>query len=169
MTSTTADGEVSLRRWKQVAAGSLRAAVILLAILLAVVVIPLRLTSLTDDRLYGTWQSDADRTIAGLREVQSIDEQREAKLRTLFGRLRVTWTAATYTSELDGVTDTRRYQLLAKDASSVVIRDVDPVPSPLEALELNLSKFTVLHFDGPDTYWLDSELGRHREFFRRAP
>ncbi|WLD12547.1 hypothetical protein [Planctellipticum variicoloris] len=160
--------EDSLTRWKRTAVAGLAGAALLLAVLLAAILIPIRLISLTDDRLYGTWQSDADRTIAALREEQSIDELREAKLRTLFGKLRVTYAAKSCTTEFDGTTDTRRYEVVAKDPSSVVIRDVDPAPSPLEALGLNLSKFAVLHFEGPDTYWLDSESGQYREFFRRV-
>ena len=51
----------------------------------------------SDERLIGTWQSDADRTIAGLRERRPMEE----KFYKLFGKLRVTYTDATYTTELD--------------------------------------------------------------------
>ena len=31
-----------------------------------------------------------------------------------------------------------------------------------------LSSFQVIHFGGPDTYWLDSQLGGMREYFKRV-
>ena len=59
-----ADAEQSSRRWKWVAIASVFVAAGALSALVAVLVLPVRLTRVTDDRLIGTWQSDADRTIA---------------------------------------------------------------------------------------------------------
>lgn len=62
----------------------------------------------------------------------------------------------------------RPAQVLGKDGNSVVIQDLDDKPSPLDEV-FELSRFHVIHFDGPDSYWLDSELGQIREYFQRIP
>lgn len=162
-----ADAEQTSRRWKWVAIASLLVAAGSLAALVAAVVLPIRILRVTDDRLIGTWQSDADRTIAGIRERRPVDDQHEAALRTLFGKLRVTYTATTYTTELDGKTESSRYEVLGRDKHSVVIREVEPKPSPLVGI-VELSEFDVIHFDGPDSYWLYTQIGGVREYFKRV-
>ena len=116
-----------------------------------------------DDRLWGTWQSDADRTIAGIRERRPVDEKQEAALRRLFGKLKITYTATTFTTELNGVTELNPYEMLGRDQHSVVIRELGPKPQGLE----DLSEFTVIYFEGPDVYWLHTQLGGVREYFKR--
>ena len=44
-----------------------------------------------------------------------------------------------------------------------MIRDVEINPLPWEK-----SEFAVIHFDGPDSYWLHSEFGDIKEFFKRV-
>ncbi len=122
----------------------------------------------TDSRLWGTWQSDADRTIANMLGDPPHDEQRVAKLRNLFGKLRVTWTATHCTSDLEGTIDSDTYEVVGRDQYSVAIRSTDSKPSPLDALQLELSSLQVIHFEGRDTYWLDSQLGGMREYFKRV-
>jgi hypothetical protein len=150
-----------LKRWKCLAALATALAAILLVVLVVTVVVLRRPRS--DERLLGTWQSDADRTIAALRERGPVDENQEAALRKLFGKLRITYTPTAYTTELDGVTESNPYEVLGRDRLSVVIREVPTKPSPLE-----LTEFTVIHFDGPDAYWLYTKVGDIQEYFKRV-
>jgi hypothetical protein len=159
--------ETSALRWKWVAIMAMLMAVASITSLAVVLRLYTRSSRLSDDRLAGTWQSDADRTIAGIRERKPVDDKQEAALRKLLGKMRVACTATTYTTELDGVTETHTYEVLGKDKHSVVIREVERKPSPLDFLEL--SEFTVIQFDGPDSYWLHTKLGDIREYFRRVP
>lgn len=156
------DPETSLRTWKRIAFMSLAVAILASG----VAGLLLRLRFQRDDRLFGTWQSDADRTIAAIREVRPVDEARETALRKLYGQLRITYTGNTYTSDLHGSTETTRYQVLDKDDRSVVIGEIDPKPSELDEI-LQSSRFTVIHFDGPDTYWIHVQHTDTREYFRR--
>jgi hypothetical protein len=98
-----------------------------------------------------------------MREQCPIDAQREAGLRQLFGRLRVTYTGTSYTTELDGVTESGRYEVLGQDRISIVTRQMPTKPSPLE-----LSEFTIIYFDGPDCYWLNIMNGGSQEYFKRV-
>jgi len=159
------DAERPVRSWKWTANVAILTSVCWLAVLVIIVAIPLRMTRLTDDRLIGTWQSDAERTIAGIRAEGTIEPEREAKLRNLFGKMRITYTTKTYTTELDDSVVTYSYQLLGRDKHSVVFCDSENKESPLAFLEL--STFTVIHFDSPDSYWLDTEIGGIREYFKR--
>jgi hypothetical protein len=161
-----AEAERWSRRWKRVAVASLLVAAGSLAALVAVA-LSVRTARVTDDRLLGTWQSDADRTVAGIREQRPVDDRQEAALRTLFGKLRVTYTPAAVTTDLDGKAETGRYEVLGKDKHSVVIREVKDGPSPLDGV-VELSEFTVIQFDGPDSYWLTTQIGGIREYFRRV-
>jgi hypothetical protein len=118
-----------------------------------------------DDRLIGTWQSDAGRTIAHLREHKSVDDKQEAGLRKIFGKLRLTYTASVVKSEMNGTAETEKYEVLGKDKRSVVIR----VPRKTELPEaLEGSEFTLIHFDGPDSYWIYIPLVNMREYFKRV-
>ena len=157
------EAEVSLRRWKLIAGLALASSGALLVILAVMLALLLRPARQTDERLIGTWQSDADRTIADLRQRRPADDKQEAALRKLFGRLRVTYYPTTYTTELDGVTESCRYEVLGRDKHSVAVREIDPKPWPLE-----LSEFTVIQFDGPDSYWLYTQIGGIREYFKRV-
>jgi hypothetical protein len=143
------DTERSLRRWKWIALVAMTSTGLLLAALVLVVVFLGRPAAQADERLIGTWQSDADRTVDSWRERRPMDKKAEADLRKLFGKVRLTFTNTTFTSELDGVTNSARYEVLARDKVSVVIRELDSHP-----LLRDMSEFVVLHFDGPDSFWL---------------
>lgn len=117
-----------------------------------------------DPRLIGTWQSDKERTLEQFPKHMTGPEKEQ--LSSLFGKLRVIYTPTAFTTELDGQTETCPYTVLGVDAHSVVIRD-DSVRDPdLEILEM--STFSKIHFDGPDSYWVITEFGGINEFFRRV-
>lgn len=119
---------------------------------------------LCDPRLIGNWISDKERTREHFSEHMS--EPQKEKLSSLFGKLRVTYTPTAYTTELDGQTETFPYAVLGVDKHSVVIRD-DSAPNPdLDILEM--STFSKIHFDGPDSYWVITEIGGITEYFRRV-
>lgn len=156
------DNTPSGQKWKWVATIALLTSGVLLAALLRLCAV---FTSVvTDDRLIGTWQSDADRTIAHYRDSgHPVDDKQETKLRTLFGKMQVTYQSATCTSELNGVVETEPYQVLGRDKHSVAIR-IRP-SSEMDFLEL--SSFVVIQFEGPDSYWLVSPGWGNREYFQR--
>lgn len=113
----------------------------------------------TDDRLLGTWQSDADRTIADLRSHRSVGADEEKSLRQLFGRMTITFTPLAYIIDLDDQSTTGRYRVVTRDEESVVIRSRD-VLSGRQAPRR-------LHFVDADTYWVYIDLVEMREYFRR--
>jgi hypothetical protein len=118
---------------------------------------------LKDERLLGTWQSDADRTIAEIRERKPVTAEQEAALRKLFGKMRITWSEAKYTTELDGTTKSFPYEVLGRDKVSVAIRSpVTPLPP------LKLSEFSIIHFEDANTYWLHTQIGDIKEYFKRV-
>jgi hypothetical protein len=116
-----------------------------------------------DDRLLGVWQSDAERTIEGM----PPPVPGEKDLRPLFGRLKVTWTRSTCTTELDGVTEVTDYRILGRDDHSVVIREFERAPSPLKEF-MDFSDFTIIQFEGRDAYWVTTKVGGIREYFKRV-
>jgi len=115
---------------------------------------------LREPRLIGTWVSDKDRTLEYL-----ADTQKEA-LGELFGKLKVTYTDKTYTTELDDEREIVPYTVIGQDLHSVVIRD-DSEPNPDKDI-FELSTFTKIQFDGPDSYWIITAIGGLTEYFRRV-
>jgi hypothetical protein len=96
-----------------------------------------------------------------------MDEKQEVALRTLFGKLRVTYTTSTVTTDLNGEARTDQYEVLGKDKHSVAVREFSSKQSPLDGV-LELSEFTVIQFDGPDSYWVITKVGDIREYFKRV-
>lgn len=142
------------------------ALILAVVLLIGLAVILSRNTRQIDHRLIGTWQSDADRTIALILGPPPYDDEakrKEAKLRTLYGKMRITFTTTTWSSELDGNVDSGKYEVLGKDKVSVVIRHTRTQPDPLDFLEL--SSFRIVCFEGKDFYTSHSELSD--EIFKR--
>ncbi len=157
--------EPSLRRWAMASEIAMIAAIVLCVVLGVAVTWK---TRQIDRRLIGTWQSDADRTVLlflGPPPYDKEKSEREVKLRKLFGKMQITYTDTTYTSDFDGVVETTPYEVLGRDKVSVVIRNVSTKPSPLDILEL--SSFTIIRFEGADYYQVHSELGGCDEIFKR--
>lgn len=148
-------------RWKRIAFVALAFVLVLAVALIVVVAMLLRSEFVYDERLLGTWQSDADRTIADLRDRRAVDETQEAGLRQLFGKLKITYSRTSMTTDMNEIVETGPYQVVATDDKSVVVRER---PSVLSGEEL-----VHIHFVDGDTYWVPIGGGAgSREFFRRV-
>jgi hypothetical protein len=145
---------------KRVVAGALALAGVLAVAVWAVVGINYLRNRPPDPRLIGAWQSDADATIEQLRKVRPVTEAVERDARKKFGRMRVTYTAATFTMEKGAEVDVVPYQVVRKDADSVVIRT-------RPAADMPDIEFRV-RFVGPDVYWVDMAEFGISECFRRV-
>ncbi|MFO0810321.1 MAG: hypothetical protein U0746_16990 [Gemmataceae bacterium] len=113
-----------------------------------------------EPRLLGTWQSDADTTIAELRKTRDIPDDREQKLRQVFGKMKVTYTAKTVTVDFDGDVDTQPYQVVEKGIDIVVLKHWSKESKKDEQFRIR--------FDDADTYWIDVPIFGIRECFRRV-
>lgn len=132
---------------------------------------------LTEPRLLGTWLSDADRTVDYQRQQGNLTAERETAMRKVYGYVRWTFDATRCRSELpadNGLglradVDDYAYEVLGRDAVSVVIRSIDS--KALKSLQkiptLKVSEFTLIHFDGEDAFWVLPDIGSQREFFKR--
>lgn len=78
----------------------------------------------------------------------------------MFGKLVITWRRNTYVTNLDGFRRTYRYEVIATDSSSVVIRYYDEF-SPQGSLR-------QINFSG-DYYCMAASGGSLCEYFRRIP
>jgi hypothetical protein len=114
-----------------------------------------------ESRLIGTWQSDADATIAEMRKKKAVTEKQEEALRKLFGRLRITYAATSLMTDLDGVQETQRYQVVSQDGDSIVLREWFPASKKKE-------QQVRIRFIDKDTYWVDVEQFEISECFRRV-
>ncbi len=113
-----------------------------------------------DTRLLGVWRSDARRTGREIKARNDIPPPRAKKLKKLFGKLEIRFTDTRCYITLDGSTEVRRYQVLAKDRTSVAI---------LGENTLNGSPtISHIHFEG-NHFWITIGNGRLREFFKRIP
>jgi hypothetical protein len=114
----------------------------------------------SDPRLFGTWQSDADATIADMKKGRPITDQGEQGLRRVFGKAKITYTADTMTTDFEGKVESQSYEVVAKDADAVTIKAWSPVSKKDESFRIT--------FVGNNTYWVDVPSGKARECFRRV-
>jgi hypothetical protein len=114
----------------------------------------------TDARLFGTWQSDGERTVNEWRERRPLTDEQADKLRQLFGHMRITWGRRSYSTLMDGVRVERSYRVIAADEKSIVLRAWDGLN--------RRDEFVTVNFDDADTYWLYAGGGPLREYFRRV-
>jgi hypothetical protein len=114
----------------------------------------------TDRRLLGTWQSDRRRTFRHFKPKPGCSPHALRKLKGLFGKLVVRWGRGVYVTELDGHQTSVRYEVVATDAESVVVRFRDELSGS--------DQLQQIHFAG-DYYWIALTGGAIFEFFRRVP
>lgn len=95
-----------------------------------------------DPRLLGTWQSDADETIAELREQHPLTDLQVTRLQEIYGKLRVTYRFdRTATSDFNGFVETDRYAILSRDSDSLELRVISTRPSEMETLGIPFDPF----------------------------
>lgn len=114
----------------------------------------------TGVRLVGTWRSDADATIAEIRKSRTVTDSQEQAFRKLFGKMRITYTDKTLTTDMNGIKETQPYQVVSKDATAVVLKSWSALNKRDEE--------TRLRFTDNNTYWIDSEQFKLSECFRRV-
>ncbi len=126
-------------------------------------------TSSGEPRLIGTWISDAEETLEMFHA--STDKGSEAFQQTsrLLGKMKITFSATEMTVELDGEIVRTAYRVLASDDYSCVIEQVAEESGVDKETRdiLRPSRFSVIHFDSSDSYWVHSQFGGFAEYFRR--
>jgi hypothetical protein len=113
-----------------------------------------------DSRLLGTWKSDADATIAEFKKTKPVSDKTEQGLRKIFGKLKVTYTRSTITTDFDGTVDTQPYEVVAKEGNVVALRYFSSQTQKDETARIE--------FVDSDTYWLEMRQAKLRECFRRV-
>jgi hypothetical protein len=116
--------------------------------------------SLTEPRLIGSWQSDADSTIAELRRTQPIGIQQEQDLRKHSFKTKVTYTDKMIATEVDRVVEMLPYQVVSKEGDEVVIKAWISATNQDEEVRIR--------FVGSDRYWLEAKQFGLTECFRRV-
>jgi hypothetical protein len=112
-----------------------------------------------DLRLYGMWRSDARRTRKEIDAWKGVPPQRMKKLKSLFGKLQLRFTRTRCYSTLNGSTEACRYQVVARDDTSVAILLEDAIGKK--------PTISHVHFEG-NYFWISTGNGRLREFFRKT-
>lgn len=150
---------------------SFAVAVTVLVVLFVTVVIVAQVPPpICDARLIGTWQSDAERTIAELRVSRSISDEQHTKLQALFGKLRITYaTDGRWKSDLEGHIDRGRYRIYRHAGTLLSLLAYHDHPTKLQQLGIEVEPtYYRIQFDGDDGYWLTHDNDGSREYFRRV-
>ena len=113
-----------------------------------------------DRRLPGTWRSDRRRTFRHWTPHPKASPQAVRKLKALFGKMVVTWGRSKVHTDLDGYRTSEKYEVVASDSVSVVVRLQDTVSDE--------ERLHQIHFDG-EGYWIQTPIEGIREHFRRVP
>jgi len=112
-----------------------------------------------EPRLIGIWKSDRRRTFQQWKPQQHSTPQSLRKFKAMFGKLTLHYRPRTFISTYDGHQERQRYEVVARDSVSVVIRHFDKL-----ADEPRLSQIC---FEGDDSYVLLTQWG-FLEWFRRV-
>jgi hypothetical protein len=139
--------------------GSVAAAVVVAAALVLVAV-HFAKSRRGEPRLIGAWKSDADATIAALRKKRPVTDTQEQAMRKLFGKMTITYTATTFTYDLNGTVETLPY--------TVVSRNGDCIDCKTRGV-IKKDEDEVVHicFVGADEYWVETSFSDVVECFRR--
>jgi hypothetical protein len=115
----------------------------------------------SDPRLFGTWKSDADATVAEMKKRRTLTDEQEQKLKTMiFGKSKITYTADTITTDFDCKVESQSYHVVSKDADSVTIKAWSPLTKKDEIFRIR--------FVGSDTYWVEFPSGNGAECLWRV-
>ena len=112
-----------------------------------------------DTRLLGTWKSDLRKTKQAAREWHELPEAKTKHLKRLFGKVRIRYTRTRIYWEGFGEKFVDRYQVVAKDATSVAIL----APGIIDEDEQEIGH---IHFEGK-YYWVWPDLASYPEYFKR--
>jgi hypothetical protein len=107
--------------------------------------------------LVGTWQSDRRRSLRHYKSATRKIPPRHRKFRAIFGKLKVRWTRQRCYTEFMGSKSWGKYEIVASDSTSVVVRTLIADDEPT---------LQQIHFEGPDTYWVGCA-GMLCEYFQR--
>ncbi len=139
--------------------GLLIAAGVLVAIAIVLAAFHLRQPRLTEPLLQGTWQSDAEATIAEWRKGRPLNENQERLLKRTFGRLKITYQNNNCRTEIDGLSHRGTFRVVSKQDDSAVIK------ARLFGMKAQVFK---IRFAGHDIYWLYLDDPGTWECFRRV-
>jgi len=139
---------------------ALVAGAVVVGVVAVVLIMQIAKSRHTDPRLFGTWRSDADATVAEIKKTRTLTDEQEQKLKTmLFGKMKITYTATTVTTDFDGTVESQSYEVVRKNADSVTLKAWSPLTKKDETFRIR--------FVGTETYWVDSEVANVSECFRR--
>ena len=111
-----------------------------------------------DARLYGTWKSDADRSVSRLSTRHDLSQDKQEAWRNIFGQMVITFDKRSFTTELRGITNSIPYRVLGKDSYSVVIQFCE-IDAPHENI-------LIIRFDDHGS-WISTSPADTWEYFRR--
>ncbi len=100
------------RGWNPVVVGTSAAGILLVLVVVVWAAVYFSKSRRGDSRLLGTWQSDAGATIAEIRKTRPVTDKQEQAMRKLFGKMKITYTNSTITTDFDGTVDSQTYHVL---------------------------------------------------------
>jgi hypothetical protein len=96
-----------------------------------------------------------------MKKTRTLTDDQEQKLKaTIFGKMKMSYTSDTITTDFDGTVESQSYSVVRKDADSVTLKAYSPLTKKDETFQIR--------FVGTDTYWVDFPSGNGAECFRRV-
>lgn len=109
-------------------------------------------------RLLGKWRSDRQRSLRHYKAGPQSTSTAQRKFRGLFGKMTVRWTPQRCAFELMGTEWSSKYEIIASDDQSVIVRMSDANGTDTVA---------QITFEGNEFYWVGCQ-GLLCEWFKRV-
>jgi hypothetical protein len=118
-----------------------------------------------DARLIGRWRSNRALTVDTLAHATELRPAKRALLEGVFGRLTLTYTPRAIDCSMPAKAAEQPYR--ERIAYRVIASDAASITLVLKGASLDRNTTQVIHFDGPDRFWVALGKRGGREYFDR--
>lgn len=119
-----------------------------------------------DELILGRWKSNQELTLQTLQYPAEAQPEMIMKVQALFGRMVITYTRSKASALTPATEESPEwheevvYEVIERSDNSITLRFFDKITQDYKA--------EILHFEGPDRYWINLQQLNGREYFDRV-
>lgn len=119
-----------------------------------------------DSRLIGRWRSNRELSIRTFPHREKLAADKRAIFDNLFGKLTLTYTQRYVETEMPSTGSEAPFR--QRSAYRIISSDADSVTVAFEDAPIEGDTTKVIHFEGPNRYWIPVGISNGKEYFDRV-